>query len=237
MAAATPTEIRVFASGAFKAAYLALLPGFEHATAHKVVTAWGSSVAGAPTSIPARLAAGEPVDLVIMAGAGLDRLVGEGKIAAGSRVDLARSGIGVAVRTGAARPDLSSGDALIRAITQAKSIAHSSSASGVYLKGLFQRLGLSDALGDRIRQVEGEPVGAVVARGEAEIGFQQVSELLPVPGIDFVGPLPPELQHETVFAAGIAAHAREPDAARALIAYLTAPAAAPIIRASGMEPA
>ena len=114
---------------------------------------------------------------------------------------------------------------------------HSSSASGIYLKGLFQRLGLYDTLGDRIRQVEGEPVGSVVARGEAEIGFQQVSELLPVPGIDFVGPLPPELQHETVFAAGIAAGAREPDAARALIAYLTAPAAAPIIRASGMEPA
>ena len=194
-------------------------------------------MAGAPTSIPARLAAGEPVDLVIMAGAGLDRLIGEGRIAAGSRVDLARSGIGVAVRAGAARPDLSSGDALIRAITQAKSVAHSSSASGVYLKGLFQRLGLTDALGDRIRQVEGEPVGAVVARGEVEIGFQQVSELLPVAGIDFVGPLPPELQHETVFAAGIAAAAREPDAARALIAYLTAPAAAPIIRASGMEPA
>ena len=233
----TATEIRVFASGAFKAAYLALMPGFESASAHRIVTAWGSSVAGAPTSIPARLAEGEPVDLVIMAGAGLDRLIGEGKIAAGSRVDLARSGIGVAVRAGAARPDLSSGDALIRAITQAKSVAHSSSASGVYLKGLFQRLGLYDTLGDRIRQVEGEPVGSVVARGEAEIGFQQVSELLPVPGIDFVGPLPPELQHETVFAAGIAAVAREPDAARALIAYLTAPAAAPIIRRSGMEPA
>ena len=100
----------------------------------------------------------------------------------------------------------------MRALRQAKSVAHSSSASGIYLKGLFQRLGLYDTLGDRIRQVEGEPVGAVVARGEAEIGFQQVSELLPVPGIDYVGPLPPEIQHFTVFAAGIAAHAREPDA-------------------------
>ena len=125
----------------------------------------------------------------------------------------------------------------MRALRQAKSVAHSSSASGIYLKGLFQRLGLYDTLGDRIRQVEGEPVGGVVARGEAEIGFQQVSELLPVPGIDFVGPLPPEMQHVTVFAAGIAAHARAPDAASALIAYLTAPAAAPIIRQSGMEPA
>jgi molybdate transport system substrate-binding protein len=233
----TTTEIRVFASGGFKAAYLALVPGFERGTGYRVATAWGSSVAGAPTSIPGRLAAGEPVDLVIMAGEGLDRLTGEGRIVAGSRVDLARSGIGVAVRAGAPRPDLSSAEALIRAITQARSVAHSSSASGVYLKGLFQRLGLADALGDRIRQVEGEPVGSVVARGEAEIGLQQVSELLPVPGIDYVGPLPAEIQQLTVFAAGIATGAREPDAARALVAYFTAPAAAPIIRQSGMEPA
>ena len=231
------SEIRVFASGGFKAAYMALVPGFESASGRKVLTAWGSSVAGAPTSIPARLAAREPVDLIIMAGDGLDRLIADSKVVAGSRVDLARSGIGVAVRAGAPRPDLSSVDTFMRALRQAKSVAHSSSASGIYLKGLFQRLGLYDTLGDRIRQVEGEPVGSVVARGEAEIGFQQVSELLPVPGIDYVGPLPPEIQQFTVFAAGIAAHAREPDGARALVAFLTAPAAAPIIRQSGMEPA
>jgi molybdate transport system substrate-binding protein len=230
------SEIKVFASGGFKAAYLALVPEFEAASVHRVVTAWGSSVAGAPTSIPARLAAGEPVDLVIMAGEGLDRLIGEGRIAAGSRVDLARSGIGVAVRAGAARPDLSSADAFVRALRQARSVAHSSSASGVYLKGLFRRLELYDTLGDRIRQVEGEPVGAVVARGEAEIGFQQVSELLPIPGIEFVGPLPAEIQQFTVFSAGIAAKAQAPDAARELITHLTSPGAAPIIRASGMEP-
>jgi molybdate transport system substrate-binding protein len=233
---ASMSEIKVFASGGFKAAYLALVPRFEAASGRKVLTAWGSSVAGAPTSIPNRLAAGEPVDLVIMAGDGLDRLIADGKVVAGSRVDLARSGIGVAVRAGAPRPDLSSVDTFMRALRQAKSVAHSSSASGIYLKGLFQRLGLYDTLGDRIRQVEGEPVGAVVARGEAEIGFQQVSELLPVPGIDYVGPLPPEIQQLTAFAAGIAAHTREPDGARALVAFLTAPAAAPIIRQSGMEP-
>jgi molybdate transport system substrate-binding protein len=231
------TEIRVLCSGGFKAAYMALVSEFEGASGRKVLTAWGSSVAGAPTSIPNRLAACEPVDLVIMAGDGLDRLIADGEVAAGSRVDLARSGIGVAVRAGAPKPDLSSVDTFVRALRQAKSVAHSSSASGIYLKGLFQRLGLYDTLGDRIRQVEGEPVGAVVARGEAEIGFQQVSELLPVPGIDYVGPLPPEIQQFTVFAAGIAAHTREPDGARALVAFLTAPAAAPIIRQSGMEPA
>ena len=172
-----------------------------------------------------------------MAGEGLDRLIAQGYIAAADRVDLARSGIGVAVAAGAPRPDLSSAAALIGALRHAKSVAHSASASGVYLKGLFQRLGLTDALGSRLREVRGEPVGAVVARGEAEIGFQQISELLPVPGIDFVGPLPAEIQHTTLFAAGIVAHARARQAARAFTTYLRAPAAAPVIRKSGMEPA
>ena len=231
-----PGELRVVCSGAFRAAYQVLVTGFARPTGHRVVTAWGSSAAGAPTSIPARLAAGD-LDLVIMAGEGLDRLIAQGLITAAGRADLARSGIGVAIRTGAPRPDLSSTAALMRALKQAKSLAHSSSASGIYLKGLFQRLGLTEALGNRIKQIEGEPVGAVVARGEAEIGFQQIRELLPVPGIDFVGPLPPEIQHTTVFAAGIAAGAREPQAARALIDYLTGPGAAAIIHNSGMEPA
>ena len=234
---ATATEIKVFCSGAFKAAFLALVPGFERTTGHKVTSTWGSSVAGAATSIPNRLAAGEPVDLVIMAASGLDRLIAQGKVAAGSRVDLARSGIGAAVRAGAPKPDLSSAETLKRALLRVKSIAHSSSASGIYLQNLFRRLGVTDVLGDRIRQIEGEPVGSVVARGEAEIGFQQVSELLPVPGIDYVGPLPPQIQQVTMFSAGIAAHALEPDAAKALVAFLAAPAAAPLITQSGMEPA
>jgi molybdate transport system substrate-binding protein len=229
-------QVRVACSGAFRAAFQALIPGFERATGRTVVTAWGSSVAGASTSIPARLAAGERLDLVIMAQEGLDGLIGQGLIVAGSRTDLARCGIGVAVRAGAPRPDLSSTKALIDALQEAKSIAHSSSASGIYLLGLLQRLGLTAALRGRMRQIEGEPVGAVVARGEAEIGFQQLSELLPVPGIDVVGPLPPEIQHATLFAAGIVASASEQSAARALVAYLTAPAAAAIIRGSGMEP-
>jgi molybdate transport system substrate-binding protein len=230
-------EIRVLCSGAFKAAFEMLAPGFERASGHRLNTAWGSSVAGAPTSIPNRLERGDPVDLVIMAGEGVDKLIRAGRIGVGSRVDLARSGIGVAVRAGAARPDLGSAESFIRALSGAQSLAHSSSASGIYIKALLQRLGVTKALGDRIRQVEGEPVGRVVARGEAEIGFQQMSELLPVKGIDIVGPLPAELQHVTVFSAGLAAHALEPEAARALVAYLTAPAAAPIIRQSGMEPA
>ena len=237
MSASNSTEIRVLCSGAFRPAFEVLAPAFESASGHKLAIAWGSSVAGAPTSIPNRLERGDPVDLVIMAGEGVDKLIGMGRITAGSRVDLARSGIGVAVRAGAARPDLSSADAFTRALLGAQTLAHSSSASGIYIQALLQRLGVTAALGDRIRQVEGEPVGRVVARGEAEIGFQQMSELIPVEGIDIVGPLPAKLQHVTVFSAGLAAHARESDAARALVAYLTAPAAASVIRESGMEPA
>ena len=168
-------EIRVASSGGFKAAYLALVALFESATGRKVHSEWGSSLGNAPTSIPSRLRRGDPLDLVILSGDALDGLMREGRIIAGSRVDLARSGIGVAVRAGAPRPDIGSVDAFRRALLEARSIAHSSSASGVYLKGLLQRLGLAAALAPKIRQVEGEPVGQIVARGDAEIGLQQVS--------------------------------------------------------------
>jgi molybdate transport system substrate-binding protein len=197
----------------------------------------GSSLGNAPTSIPSRLQRGEPLDLVILSGDALDGLIAQGRIVAGSRVDLARSGIGVAVRAGASRPDIGSVDAFKRALLQARSIAHSSSASGVYLESLLKQLGIAAELASKIRKVEGEPVGQIVARGEAEIGFQQVSELLPVAGIDYVGPLPAEIQEITIFAAGIPVGAPQPDAARALIEFLTAPAAAPIIRKCGMEQA
>ena len=228
-------EIRVASSGGFKAAYLALIPEFESTAGCKVRTEWGSSLGNAPTSIPSRLRRGEALDLVILSGDALDGLMQEGRIVAGSRVDLARSGIGVAVRAGASRPDIGTVEAFKRALRQARSIAHSSSASGVYLESLLQRLGLAAELASKIRKVEGEPVGQVVARGEAEIGFQQVSELLPVAGIDYVGPLPAEIQEITVFAAGIPVGAPRPEAARALVSFLTSPGAAPIISKSGME--
>jgi molybdate transport system substrate-binding protein len=230
-------EIKVASSGGFKAALLGLVPAFERASGHKVAAQWGSSLGDAATSIPSRLQRGDPLDLVILAGDPLDRLMREGRIVAGSRVDLARSGIGVAVRAGAPKPDIGSVDSLKHALLQARSIGYSSSASGVYLKSLFQRLGIAEALEPGIRQVEGEPVAKVVARGDAEIGFQQVSELIPVAGIDFVGPLPAEIQEITVFAAGIPVGAPQPDAARALISFLTSPAAAPVIRKCGMEQA
>jgi molybdate transport system substrate-binding protein len=230
-------EIRVMTSGAFTEALRDLATQYERATKNTVVTTYGASMGDAPGSIPSRLRRGEPVDVVILAAQALDELIAQKQVAAGSRVDLVRSSIGIAVRAGAPRPDVSSVDALKRTLLGAKSIAYSSSASGVYLSTeLFQRLGIADQIKDKSHRIESEPVGAVVARGEAEIGFQQISELLPVPGIDYVGPLPPGAQRVTVFAAGVAAAAKAPDAARALIVFLASPAAAAAIRKSGLEP-
>lgn len=191
----------------------------------------------APDAIPQRLHRGEAVDVVIMAAPALAALIDQGKIRRGSLVELARSSIGIAVRTGASVPDISTVEALKRTLLAARSIAYSSSASGVYLSGeLFVRLGIADQLKSKARQIESEPVGEVVARGEAEIGFQQISELLPVKGISIVGPLPPGAQRVTVFAAGIPTAAQHPEAARVLIDFLASPAAAPAIRKSGLDP-
>ena len=225
-------DINVLASNALKEAYLELVPSFEKATEHKVATTWAGT-----NDIKKRMAAGETYDLVIMAGPALDELVKQGKIVPGSRVDLAKSGVGVAVRAGAPKPDISSGDALKRALLAAKSIAYSSGPSGVYMEGLFRRLGIADEIKPKLKQTQpGNPVGEVIARGEAEIGFQQVSELLPIAGIDYIGPLPPDIQHITVFSGGIHTGAKQPDAAKALVKFITAPAAVPVIKKKGMEP-
>ena|SRR5437773_5568955 len=234
---AAADEIKVMTSGGFTAALTELTPAFERATGHTVVTTYGASLGGAPDSIPSRLRRGEPADVVILASEALDDLVGQGRVVAGSRVDLARSSIGMAVRAGAPKPDISSVDALKHALLQAKSIAYSASASGVYLSTeLFQRLGIAAEVAGKSRRIESERVATIVARGDAEIGFQQISELLPVAGIDYVGPLPPEVQRVTVFSAGVAAGATTPDAARALITFLASAAGAPAITKSGMEP-
>ena len=230
-------EIRVMTSGAFTAAYLELVPVFEKQTGHKIISSFGASLGNAPDSIPMRLQRGEPVDLVILADSALEDLIAQGKIRRGSRVDLVRSTIGLAVRAGAPKPDISTVAALTRTLLDAKSIAYSASASGVYVSTeLFQRLGIADRVAAKSRRVESERVGTVVARGDAEIGFQQVSELLPIAGITYLGPLPEEVQRVTVFSAGIAANSKSPDAARALVAFLQSPAAASVITKTGLEP-
>jgi molybdate transport system substrate-binding protein len=231
-------EIKVVTSGAFTAAYLEITPAFERATHHTITTVYGASMGSTPTSIPNRLERGELLDVVIMADTALDALIRAGKVVAGSRVDLVRSRIGMAVRTGAPKPDISTVAALTRTLLAAKSVAFSDSASGVYISSeLLQRLGIADRVMPKSKRILGEPVGAVVARGEAEIGLQQISELLPEKGIDIVGPLPADAQKITVFSAGIVAGAKSPDAARALIAYLASPAAAAAITKAGLEPA
>jgi molybdate transport system substrate-binding protein len=230
-------EVKVMISGGFTAAYKELVPQFEKATGHTVVTAYGPSMGETPQAIPMRLSRGEPADVLIMVGYALGDLIGKGKVIADSRIDLADSPIGVAVKAGAPRPDLSSPDTLKAALLAAPTIAYSDSASGVYVSTeMFQKLGIVEQMQGKARKIPATPVGEVVAQGMAEIGFQQISELKPVAGIDIVGPLPPALQQITVFSAGLASAAPQPDAGRALIAFLASKQAAPVIVASGLDP-
>jgi molybdate transport system substrate-binding protein len=234
---ASAAEVRVMISGGLTAAYQALVPEFERATGHKVLTAFGPSMGTTVNAIPVRLERGEPADVLIMVGYALGDLIKQGKVMADTRVDLVKSPIGIAVKAGAPKPDISSTEAVKRALLAAKSIAYSDSASGVYVSTeMFGKLGIADEMKDKARKIPATPVGEIVARGDAEIGFQQISELMPVAGIDIVGPLPPELQKITVFSAGVASVSKEPDAGKALIKFLASPAASAAITRSGMEP-
>jgi molybdate transport system substrate-binding protein len=230
-------EIKVVTSGGFTAAYLELVPEYEASTHNKLVTEFGPSMGTTHNAIPIRLERGEAIDVVIMAGPALDDLIKQGRVHADSRVDLVQSYIGMAVKAGAPKPDISTVDALKRTLLAAKSIAYSDSASGVYLSTeLFQKLGIADQIKGKSKKIEADPVGGVVATGEFEIGFQQISELRPVKGIDIVGPLPSGAQRVTVFAAGIPGTATHPEAAKALIKWLASPAAYAAIKKSGLEP-
>jgi molybdate transport system substrate-binding protein len=234
---ASASEIRVMISGGLSAAYNALVPEFERATGHKVITAYGPSMGTTTNAIPVRLERGEPADVLILVGYALGDLAKQGKVVPGTSVDLVRSKIGVAVKAGAPKPDISSADALKRALLAAKSVAYSDSASGVYISTeMFGKLGIADEMKDKARKIPATPVAEIVAKGEAEIGFQQISELKPVAGIDIVGPLPDDLQRVTIFSAGIASVAKEPEAGKALIKFLASPAARDAIVQSGLEP-
>jgi molybdate transport system substrate-binding protein len=224
-------------SGGLTAAYKALVPEFERATGHTVLTAYGPSMGTTQNAIPVRLERGEPADVLIMVGYALADLAKNGKVIPDSRVDLVKSPIGIAVKSGAPKPDISSADTLKRALLAAKSVAYSDSASGVYVSTeMFGKLGIADEMKDKARKIPATPVAEIVARGDAEIGFQQISELLPVAGVDIVGPLPPELQKITTFSAGIATVSKELDAGKALIKFLASPAARAAIVKSGMDP-
>jgi len=227
------STINVLSSNAIKAAYQELVPLFERASGHKVMTTWAGT-----NDILKRMKANETYDLMIMGRSTLDDLAKAGKVVGGSEVNLVTSGIGVAVLAGAPKPDISSGDAVKRAVLAAKSVACSQGPSGVYIIKLFERWGISEAIKSRFMQTPtGHPVGEAVARGEAELGFQQESELLPVAGITYLGPLPPDIQEVTTFAGGIHTGATNVDAAREWMKFITSPAAIAAIRKSGMEPA
>ena len=230
------TEVRVLSSGATAAAYLQLIPRLEANKTLKAVTlAIATGVGNA--NIVTRIRGGEPFDVVFISAATMDDLIKTGHIAASSRVDIARSSIGLAVRAGRPRPDISSVDALKNAFLQAKSIAISAQISGVYLTNeLFPQLGIADRVMPKVKRIENEPVGEVVARGEAELGIQQISELRAVKGVDLVGPFPTEVQRVSVFSIGISTKAPNPKGATALVDLVTSSAGAAAMRESGLEP-
>lgn len=234
---ARAAEVHVMISGGLTAAFNALVPEFERSTGNKVVVAYGPSMGTTTNAIPVRLARGEPADVLIMVGYALGDLIKSGKVMADSKVDLVKSPIGIAVKTGTPHPDIATSDAVKRALLAAKSVAYSDSASGVYVSTeMFAKLGILDAMKDKARKIPATPVGEIVAHGDAEIGFQQISELIPVEGIDIVGPLPAEVQKITVFSAAVSTTSKEPDAAKSLINFLTSPQAAPVLVKSGLDP-
>ncbi|MHC3822177.1 substrate-binding domain-containing protein [Pseudomonas sp. G3-19] len=229
-------QLNVMTSGGFTAAYKILGPKFAAATGNTLDTQLGPSMGKAPEAIPNRLARGEHADVVIMVGYALDDLIKQGKVDPASRVELADSRIGLVVREGAPKPDISSVESLKKTLLDAKSVAYSDSASGVYIeKELFNKLGVEDQLKPKAKMVPKVPVGSVVATGDYQLGFQQVSELLPVPGVTFVGKIPESVQSVTRFAAGIPVGAQHPKEAKALLNYLAAPAAQADVQATGLD--
>jgi len=227
-------QLKVVISGGFSAAYKKLLPEFEKSSGLTVTTTTGGSQGNGPNTIGAQLRRGVPVDVVIMNRAGLNDLIAEGRVVAGSDRDLAQTALGLAVRAGAPRPDIRTVDAFKQTLLSARSLALDSSTTGIYVTTkLFPQLGIADAMAAKTKMSG----AAAVAAGEADISVQPISELLPVKGIEIVGRIPDEVQYLAVFSAALVSGSKELDASRRLIAFLTSDAAKAAIRDSGMEPA
>ncbi|MGZ3181909.1 MAG: substrate-binding domain-containing protein [Telluria sp.] len=236
--AALAGDLHIVSSGGFAQAYKDLASPYEHASGNHLVAAWGPSMGATPQAIPARLARGEPIDVVIMVGDALDQLMAQGRLEPGSKVVLARSPIACAVRHGAAHPDIGTVDGLRAAFLGAPHVAYSDSASGEYIKRqLLDKLGIRQQMEGRAAQIPATPVGEIIARGEADFGCQQLSELKPVKGIDIVGLLPEAYQLKTEFAGAVVRGSGHAADGRALLQFLAAPSSSPAIEASGLEPA
>lgn len=233
---AEAAELRVMISGGFTTAYKQLGPGFTAASGDTLDTISGPSMGESKEAIPNRLERGEKADVLIMVGYALDRLIKEGKVIPASRVELADSRIGMVVRAGAPKPDIGTVEQLKDVLLRAKSVAYSDSASGVYVeKEMFRKLGIEDQVKPKATMVPRIPVASVVANGDYEVGFQQVSELLPVPGVTYAGKVPESVQSVTRFAGGIPVGADHPEAAKKLLDYLASPQAQPVVKATGLD--
>ncbi|MBV8913474.1 MAG: substrate-binding domain-containing protein [Acetobacteraceae bacterium] len=232
---ACAAELRVISSGGGLASLKAVAPEYQKQTGNHLSFDFGPSMGDTPNAIPQRLARGENIDALVMVGYALDKLVEEGKVT--DPADVALSKIGAAVKQGAAKPDVSTVDGLRQAMLAAHTIAVSDSASGVYIQNeMIKKLGIEGQVRSKIRMIPADPVGGVVAKGEADLGFQQISELKPVVGIAILGPLPDAMQDVTLYKAGVVESSRQKELARAFIRFLTSPEAAVAIRESGLEP-
>ena len=237
-AVAHAADIQVVSSGGFAEAYKELAPEFEKQTGNKLNSAWGPSMGTTKNAIPVRLDRGEEIDVVIMAGRSLDDLMAQGKLLPGSKVVLANSPIACAVKQGASKPDISTVAKFKMVLLKAKTMAYSDSASGEYIKNeLMDKLGIKERMAGKARQIPATPVGEIVARGEAELGCQQRSELKAVKGIEIIGLIPQEVQLITPFSGAVVANSKFPNESKALLAFLSSPKNAHIIEETGLEPA
>jgi molybdate transport system substrate-binding protein len=226
-------SLKLLSSMATREVLSALASRYQEATGKSVATEAAGGV-----DVARRVQGGEAVDVVVLASNAIDKLIADGKVKAGSRVDLVKSGVAIAVRAGAARPDISSEEAVKRAVLGAKTLSYSTGPSGVYLEKMFERWGILEQIRSRIVvPPPGVPVGSLVAKGNAELGFQQLSELMNLEGISVLGPLPPAIQTITIFSGGISSNCAQPEEARALLDYMAAPTASPIKQQHGMDAA
>ena len=225
-------EIKVWTARAIATVLAEIGAEFERATGHRLIVS-----SDLPPAFQRRVSSGESFDIFISGSSPVNEWIKDGRIIAKTRTVVARSGIGVEVRAGAPKPDISSVDAFKRALLDAKSIAYLRVGSGLYLAGLLERLGLADAIRAKVTRPESDIVSELVAKGEIELGMTVITQILTTPGVDLVGPLPPEIQSYVTFVAGVSSHSKVPDAARQLIEFLRGPEAIAVIKAQGMEPA